>query len=251
MHIIQFSSSEQMVNDWLNALRSKWGEIPAGIFRADTKEIIELPDSELLALHKNAVKALTKEDFSRRGWYHCIYKDILKDKQVLDVGSGFGIDGISFALAGARVTFLDIVENNLQVLRKLCRLYKVQSADFCYLNTLESLSELRKDFDIIWCQGSMITAPMEITKVECSFLLQHLKPNGRWIELAYPKSRWVREGQMPFDKWGDKTDGGAPWIEWMDLDKLLARLAPTEFDVVLCYEYHNADFIWFDLQRRG
>ncbi len=40
--------------------------------------------------------------------------------------------------------------------------------------------------------------------------LKHWPVGGRWIELAYPKSRWVRDGKMPFDRLGKKTDGGAP-----------------------------------------
>ena len=59
--------------------------------------------------------------------------------------------------------------------------------------------------------------------------------------------RSVREGRMPFDRWGEKTDGGAPWMEWKDLDKLLRLLAPRQFEVVLALEFHNSDFNWFDL----
>ena len=64
-------------------------------------------------------------------------------------------------------------------------------------------------------------------------------------------SRWEREGRLPYDRWGEKTDGGAPWIEWHDLKKLDYILAPAVFDVVLMTEFHNSDFIWFDLVRRS
>ena len=73
---------------------------------------------------------------------------------------------------------------------------------------------------------------------------------GRWIELAYPKARWERDGKMPFEQWGGKTDGGAPWVEWYDLDKVLARLYPAKFDVILHFNFHNDDFSWFDLIRK-
>jgi len=85
--------------------------------------------------------------------------------------------------------------------------------------------------------------------MEAQALLEHLPMGGRWIELGYPKSRWEREGRMPFDKWGQKTDGGAPWIEWHDLEKLRYVLAPANFDVVLDLEFHDSDFNWFDLVR--
>ena len=38
-------------------------------------------------------------------------------------------------------------------------------------------------------------------------------------------------------------------MEWYDLDKLLSRLSPVKFRVVLSFEFHNSDFNWFDLER--
>ena len=76
--------------------------------------------------------------------------------------------------------------------------------------------------------------------------------DGRWIELAYPKSRWEREGQLPFNEWGNRTDGlGTPWVEWYDLAKVQALWEPARFEVVLYLEFHNGDFNWFDLIRRA
>ena len=89
------------------------------------------------------------------------------------------------------------------------------------------------------------------TREEAQALLPHLKIGGRWIELAYPKSRWERDGEMLFSRWGEKTDGGAPWMEWHDLAKIRGYLAPSEFEVVLELEFHNGEFNWFDLLRRS
>ncbi len=241
-----------MLEDWLEILRTKWCEVPSGrTVRATTSQLLQLPDKELLRFHSEATKESTEGDgFSIRGWYHCLYKDILHGKRVLDVGSGLGIDGIAFAEAGASVTFLDIVESNLKVVRRLCELRHIEDVEFCYLQKLSSLAGLKSDFDVVWCQGSLINAPYEVIRAEAQEFLKHLKPNGRWIELAYPKTRWEREGKMPFEKWGEVTDGGAPWMEWYDLSKLRAILEPDQFDVVLYLEFHNHDFNWFDLIRR-
>ena len=95
----------------------------------------------------------------------------------------------------------------------------------------------------------MINLPYKIAAEESKSLLEHLPIGGRWIELAYPKERWVAEGKLPFEKWGSKTDGGAPWIEWYDLEKLLDRLSPSLFNVILNFNFHNDDFNWFDLVR--
>ena len=59
-------------------------------------------------------------------------------------------------------------------------------------------------------------------------------------------------GKLPFEKWGEKTDGkGTPWCEWYDLDKLLELLKPAHFNPVLNFDFHNNDFNWFDLVREG
>jgi hypothetical protein len=169
----------------------------------------------------------------------------------LDVGSGFGVDGITFAKSGAKVTFLDIGASNLELLRRLCKIFQIGTAEFFHLENLASLSSLRNDFDCIWCQGSMITVPFEFARLEADALVQHLGLGGRWVELAYPPERWVREGSLPFDKWGRSTDGATTtWMEWYDLSRLRERLRPAEFDVILSFNFHNDDFNWFDLIRR-
>lgn len=38
-------------------------------------------------------------------------------------------------------------------------------------------------------------------------------------------------------------------MEWYDLEKLLRRLEPAKFQVILNLEFHKSDFNWFDLQR--
>jgi hypothetical protein len=117
------------------------------------------------------------------------------------------------------------------------------------MQDLKSLSALPDGYDVIWCGGSMHHAPFAVVREEAQALLAHLRADGRWIELSYPKARWERDGKMAFDKWGEKTDGGAPWAEWYDLEKLQSRLAPARFNVVLHMPFHNNDFVWFDLLR--
>ena len=247
----QQSEENKMISqDPFNILRSKWVEVPAGNNRISTKALINTSDQKLLEKWLTIrEQASTGSSFNVRGWYHLLYKDILKEKKVLDVGSGLGIDGITFAQHGARVTFVDIVQSNLSLLQRLCELLNLTNVDFCYMENISSLSVLPNVFDVIWCQGSLINAPFEIIHEEAQEILKHLPVGGRWVELAYPKERWEKEGRMPFDKWGKKTNGGAPWIEWYDLEKMFMRLAPAKFDVVLYFNYHNDDFNWFDLRR--
>lgn len=248
--MINFFKNIKTWNKPFDLLRKKWHEVPAGDNRVTTSQLLLLPDDELLEKWSQIrINATSGPSFDVRGWYHLLYCDVFKGKKVMDVGSGLGIDGITFAEHGASVTFVDIVESNLEVLKRICHLLNIKNVKFCYLETIQSLKELPRDYDVIWCQGSLINAPFDIIHEEAQELLSHLPIGGRWIELAYPEIRWVREGKLSFDQWGDKTDGGAPWIEWYDLLKLKKLLFPAEFNVVLYLNFHNDDFNWFDLVR--
>jgi 2-polyprenyl-3-methyl-5-hydroxy-6-metoxy-1,4-benzoquinol methylase len=227
-------------------LRQKWNEIPSGgEGRVTSESLLNLSDEALVAAHELSTK---KALHDCRGWYHCLYKDVVRGKRVLDVGSGFGIDGIAFAREGAFITFLDIVESNILVLKRLCKLLDIKNVDFVYMKDISSLVSLRNDFDVIWCDGSLIHAPFDVIREETHELIKHLKPRGRWIELCYPKERWEREGRLPFALWGKRTDGETtPWAEWYDLPKLLTRFEPFKPDVILNFNFHNDDYVWFDL----
>jgi SAM-dependent methyltransferase len=239
--------------DPFTVLRQKWSEVPAGLSdRRRTGELASLSDEELHALWLRIhEEATTGAGFPVRGWYQALYRDVFRGKRILDVGSGLGIDGLTFARHGACVTFVDIVYSNLSLLRRLCRIFGLDHVGFHYLDGLSSLEALPHDFDVIWCQGSMINAPFSFSQHEAEALLRHLPAGGRWVELAYPRERWEREGCLAFDQWGAITDGvGTPWMEWYDLERLRARLQPVEFDVILHFNFHHDDFNWFDLIRR-
>jgi SAM-dependent methyltransferase len=236
----------------LDRLRRKWSTVPAGLMdRRSTGDLLALSDAELrdfwLSTHRQAT---TGGGFPVRGWYQHLYRDVLRDKKVLEIGSGMGIDGIEFARHGAAITFVDIVEDNLQVMRRLCGIFGITNAQFVYLHSLQSLEQLPTDYDVVWSQGSQINVPFEFARHECAIIARHLKAGGRWIELAYPRERWVRDGSPPYRLWGNLTDGeGTPWMEWYDLERLLDRLAPTEWQPLLSFNFHNDDFNWFDLLK--
>jgi SAM-dependent methyltransferase len=236
-----------------DVLRKKWGEVPFGQSqRRMSKDLLHLSDGELVEQWESAYRdTSTGSAFFVRGWYQTLYRDALRGRKILDVGCGLAPDSIHFAQHGACVTFLDLIESNVRFAERVCGIKRIPNASFRYMEDLDSLDSLPTDFDVIYCCGSLINAPLELTRMEAQALLRHLPVNGRWIELGYPKVRWEREGRLPETEWGDRTDGGAPWMEWHDLQKLEYLLAPAEFEVVLTLEFHNSDFNWFDLIRRG
>jgi len=201
---------------------------------------------EQLAAHWTEVRDADAA-YDLRGWYHELYQEFMRGKKVLDVGCGFGISSITFAQFGARVTFADIVETNVLLCQKVCKGLGIK-ADFAVINSLDDLKSLPSDFDAITAIGSLHNAPFDFLKAETAELVKHLKIGGRWLQFAYPVSRWQREGCLAFDKWGDITDGGSPWQEPYDLPRLLRLLDPAKFIPIFYYEWHNQDFNWFDLK---
>jgi hypothetical protein len=240
-------------DDPFGLLRRKWREVPAGQHRFDTADLIAMPTDSLLRFWQaRRQEATTGAAYAVRGWYHDLYRDVFRGRALLDLGAGLGLDGITFATAGARVTFADIVAENLEVLRRICAGLGLADAQFVVLDDLRSVDALPGPFDVIYAQGSLINMPAELVREEVQSLLAHLPIGGRWVELAYPRERWQRDGSLPFDRWGRVTDGeGTPWVEWCDLDARLAMLAPARFAPLLAFNFHNDDFNWFDLERRG
>lgn len=242
--------------DWqkpYETLRAKWVEVPAANFQIwSTKELLALPDEALLAKWQEtrAAETGTGSGFEHKGWIHELYGDWMRGKKLMDVGSGFGVDGITYAQRGARVTFVDLAESNLKVLQRLCKILRLDNVQFQQLKDLDSLRTLDADYDVIMGMGSLHNAPVEVMRPEYQELLRHLRIGGRWLQLAYPRVRWERDGRLPFDKWGDLVER-APWEEWYDVPKLLSMFQPARLDVVFYREFYNGEFNWFDLIYRG
>jgi len=161
-------------------LRKRWVEVPSGdnVFEKTTN-LMQLSDGALLAFWEKARKEITTgPEFAHRGWYHTLYADFMRGKKVMDVGSGFGVDPITFAQHGAKVTFVDLVETNLKVLERLCRIMGLKDVQFVLLKDLDSLGPLDTDYNVIMAMGSIHHAPVDILKPDYKQLLLHLEVGG-------------------------------------------------------------------------
>ena len=232
--------------DILAPYREKWREVPGGddaSARYFSTDLLEMPNEEFLALWESHAAKRVAGSLS---WLGPMYRDFFSGRRVLELGSGLGLDGLRFAAQGANWTFADIAADNLKVIERVASLKGLRIKTFLIGNDL-SFEALGGQFDAVLASGSMHHVPFEMAREECQSVLRRLKPGGRWIELAYPKERWVREGSPPFDQWGKGTDGDrTPWAEWYDAEKLRERLAPAVFTTILDFGFSNDDFHWFD-----
>lgn len=236
---------------FLDLSREKWREVPAGgdlVDRIYSTDLLGLPDDALLQRWKSMDKAGSEP--THRGWYQTLYRETLAGLRVAEVGSGLGFDGIHFMRAGARWVFLDIVQDNLAIVRRLVELFGLSSkAEYLWIEKPESLEALGGTLDAVWAHGSLHHAPFEIARTESQILLHKLKPGGRWMELFYPYERWVRQGRMPFAEWGKFTDGErTPWAEWHDAERIKQRLFPAATTTILDYRFGGGQYGWLDLR---
>jgi hypothetical protein len=236
--------------DWIRELNAKWHEIPmSSLVRGSSREAARRSDSELLSWW-NQLQAETLGSLPYR-WIIEVYRDFVRGKKILEVGPGSGVIGVTFAEAGAAMTFADVVADNLELIRRITVL-KSLPTNFLRIEQFTDPGKLTEDYDAVFAIGSLHHAPSEVLKPEFDALASRLKAGGRFIALTYPKERWMADGSRPFSEFGKSTDGEkTPWAEWYDLDKMLEQLAPHKFEPLMYFNYGNDAFNWFDLRKIG
>lgn len=235
----------------LERYREKWREVPGGDdvdHRVFSDDLLSLPDDQFLA-RWDAISA--RRAAGVVGRMEPLYRDFFRERRVLELGGGLGFDGMRFATQGAHWTFADIVPSNLNVIRRVAALKNVPVE--CYLIDEDlSFEALPANYDAIVVIGSIHHVPFDIARREGLSALSRLKTGGRWIELVYPRERWYREGSMPFDTWGTRTDGArTPWVEWHDIEKVRRRLYPAILKTILDFELASSSHRWLDLLYSG
>jgi SAM-dependent methyltransferase len=230
--------------------REKWREAPQGSDtdgRVFSSDLLALPDEALLARWEAmAARRATGE----LGWLGTLYAVTFGDGRVLELGSGLGFDAMRFAERGARWTCADIVADNLALIRRIASLKKLDGRITTHLIEDDfSFTGVQPGYDAIWAFGSIHHVPFDKARQEALAVLPLLKPGGRWMELVYPRERWLREGALPFAEWGRVTDGErTPWAEWHDVEKVRRRLAPAALATVLDFGFCADNYRWIDLE---
>jgi hypothetical protein len=229
-------------------LREKWREIPATRQdRTFSSDLLDISDQELLEYWDRCrAETCTPEV---RGWYQERYAGRLSHADVADIGPGIGLDGIWFAQHGARVTFVDIVEDNLALLRRLCGLKGID-ADFYFIDDFFNY-RFAKTFDCFLCVGSLINAPFDFTKRQVAALTPFLRVGGIVLMLGYPRERFEDSGARDGAEFAVMTDGArTPWAEWYDDEKVRALFGPQfRLEWSRNFGHRPIDFNWFELTK--
>ena len=229
---------------------SKWFIIPLKLpnsERGSSKNIINL-DQDILKDAYNEMEIIDNVD-DERGWYRDKYVNEFKGKRILDLGCGSGKDGLYFAKRGAKLTFADVVTSNIELVKKMAKIYNL-SANFYHIKSFDDYSKLGK-FDFIWAQGSLHHNPKHMTKHIIKKLSANFINNQRFLLLAYPKERWVNDGYPLYRKWGQMTDGtGTPWAEPFE-EKEIKYIFSDKYKIIFKKKWNISkgvnNFIFFDI----
>jgi SAM-dependent methyltransferase len=234
----------------LARMADKWREVPGGTDqhpRQFSDDLLKGSDDELASLWARQFEQAA----SLRGWYWTLYSEILRGKRVIEIGSGLGFDAVHLATCGARVVCCDIASSNLEIIRRIADQRRLD-IETLPIEGLRSFDRLPHDVDAIWAIGSIHHMPFDEAREESHAIVTHLKPGGRWIELGYPRERWVREGAPPFAEWGMRTDGDrTPWAEWYDVEKLKLRLHPWRLEPIFEHRHQSDTYVWMDCRLAG
>jgi predicted O-methyltransferase YrrM len=232
-----------------NQLRDKWRELPSTRYeRRFSKDMLSWSDDRLLDYWETCKKETVIPEV--RGWYQELYKDAFVGMNLADIGPGIGIDGIFFAQQGAHVTFVDIVLDNLELIKRICALKGI-NAEYYYIDDFFNYHFEHK-FDVLMFIGSMHNAPFDFSSKQADAMTPFLRVGGRVLMLAYPKERYVKSKAKGFAEFGKLTDGErTPWCEWYDDEKIL-KLFGNNFNLNWSCNFggkDNIDFNWFELVK--
>ncbi len=154
--------SSEPWSDPLAVLRSKWSEVPGTSFeRTRSTDLLQLNDAALLAVWEGELAALrNRNNFHSRAWYHELYRDMVRSRTLLDVGCGFGLNGILFSQMGAQVTMLDVVESNILLAKRLCALLGMEVSSSTTWSRLKTWIACRQSLMSSFAAGLCCMHPM-------------------------------------------------------------------------------------------
>jgi hypothetical protein len=227
-----------------HALRLKWREVYLG-GNEYFERLLELDDDALMAKWQYLVDSDYRA--RRRQRYRTLYREFFAGKNVFEIGSGIGGDGVHFLRQGASWTFSDITEASLQVVRRICNILGLHAAFVHIDDHFDNITALTSVYDVIWSNLAMNPIPFELAREECLAILARLKPGGRWIEISYGPELFERTGRRKMD-WETASKGeGEHWQELYDLGSLKRRLFPAPMETILDYNFSNDNERHFDL----
>lgn len=118
------------------------------------------------------------------------WTDKWKGKKVLEIGCGLGTDTISFALAGASVTTVDLSEKSIELAKKRAELFGVSDKIVFYQGNAEELDKIVpiEKYDLVYSFGVIHHSPNPEKIIQC--VKKYMYCNSEFRLMVYNKLSW-------------------------------------------------------------
>jgi SAM-dependent methyltransferase len=201
----------------------------------------------LIQFYKHFIAFWEKE----RGWEYDKYSQTFYGRSVLEIGSGLGYDGVTYAKSAHKWTFCDIIPANLKLVQRITDLLEVINVNFQLIENVVN-HDYGEMFDGFYAHGVLHHVPFEVARQEVINIDKFLKKGAAIVMLMYPYERWEMCGKPPFEEFGCMTDGeGTPWAEYYDEEKIQLLFGPNyQLDSCIKWGHQNAEFVNFELTKK-
>ena len=200
--------------------KSRWTKLPGGRDRVRIEALLNYPDWLLKLRYRWFARFWEKE----RGWEYEKYSAAFKGRDVLEIGSGLGYDGIKYSVSATSYTYAELNPIQLDFLKRITALYSRTNIGFEFMQD-PTAHVFPKQYSGFYAHGVLHHVPFALAKQEFENIDKYLAPGAYCVFLMYPKERWVAAGRPDFSVFGDSTDGGCPWTEYYDLEKIQALVS--------------------------
>lgn len=233
-------------NQHIEANRKRWLKLPAGRWRTNIGFLLKLPDCLFVPLYNYFSKFWEKE----REWEYVRYTEIFTNKDVLEIGSGLGYDGIKYAQTAASYTYAELNKIQILFLKKITALFNRTNMSFEFME--DPVSHIFSNrYNAFYAHGVLHHVPFKIAQKQFRQIDRFLEVGSYCVFLMYPKERWEQCGKPSFEKFGKYTDGNCPWTEYYDTEKMKA-LVGDKYELVFEKKWgnKNEEFVNFEFIKK-
>ena len=230
-----------------------WTRLPAGGQTQKLDFLNSLDDEDFFEMYEHFISFWEME----RGWEYERYSEMFEGKDVVEIGSGLGYDGITYSQHAKTYTFCDINPEQISTVKRAAKLL----SDSQYTPRTKSRSnheyQILKDplshdydkrFNALYSHGVLHHVPFETAQKEFQNVDRYLEVGSKIVLLMYPKNRWENAGKPDPTEFGRWTDPGCPWSDWYDEEKIL-RLVGNHYslDNTIYWGKNKAEFVNFEM----
>ena len=250
--------------DWLSSSkafdfdrsRAYWRFAPSGQGKHDTAEWSRLADHQLERMWQAAFVSRFLQ-YPEEDCFAQEMTESLSGKRVLSVGSGLGFHELLYQHHGALVTCHDIVQSNLDIIRRVASIKRLPRIDTKLVSS-GSTPSFDGLYDVGFVYGSLMTMPSDHQRQLIAAIKNALRPDGKIILMLYTwkfvESTCCWKSFDDFDpvvfaRASDPSVGEehCPWSDWHDDAKLL-NLAGSDMRIASKQFWQHGLFVWYALE---